>query len=265
MGRLVVLALLTLLGLLPGLASAQTWHEKTSSHFRVWYQQHPAFANATLQHAELYYRQIQLDLGLTHVVQREQRPWLWEQRCQIYLYPDRLTYQQATGAPAWSGGFVKHRQRLIYSYMGADTFLEQILPHELAHILFREFVGSDNPRIPRWLDEGVAQYAEEGRRAASWGTMQHWLAQEVYIPLAQLQTLRLGHAAHGAAQVFYIQAATLVHFFITVYGPRRFLDFCSNLRDGYTLERALSFATGSSLSSLDALEDAWRAFLLSDP
>lgn len=266
MRRALALCLVCLAGLclLPGTARAQAWQEKTSTHFRVMYLQQPAFANAVLQQAEFYYRQIQLDLGLTHVVQRDQRPWVWEHRCQIYLYPDRHAYQQATGAPAWSGGFVTYRQRLMYSYMGAASFLEQTLPHELAHILFREFVGLDNPRIPRWLDEGVAQYAEDGRRATAWGTMQQWLAQDLYIPLTQLQTLPLGHASSGAVHVFYTQAATLVHFFIAVYGPRRFLDLCSNLRDGYPIERALSFATASSLTSLDALEDAWRAFLLSD-
>lgn len=258
------IACLASLLLLPGTASAQAWQEKTSTHFRVFYLQQPAFANTVLQQAEFLYRQIQLDLGLTHVVQRDQRLWLWEQRCQIYLYPDRQAYQQATGAPAWSGGFVKYRQRQVYSYMGAASFLEQTLPHELAHILFREFVGFDNPRIPRWLDEGVAQYAEDERRAVAWGAMQQWLMQELYIPLTQLQTLPLGHASPGAVHVFYTQAATLVHFFIAAYGPRRFLEFCSHLRDGYPIERALSFATGSRLTSLGALEDAWRAFLLSD-
>jgi hypothetical protein len=252
------------LALLPGSTAAQTWYEKTSTHFRVFYQQQPAFATAVLQEAEVAYRQIQLDLGLTHVVLRDQRPWLWEQRCQIYLYPDRLTYHQATGAPPWSGGFVKYRQRLIASYMGAASFLDHTLPHELAHILFREFVGFENPRIPLWLDEGVAQFAEAGRRDVAWGTMRSWLDQNFYVPLTQLQTLRLGHASGGAAHVFYTQAATLVHFFIAAYGSRRFLDFCSNLRDGYPIERALSLATASRLSSLDDLEAAWRIMLLSD-
>ena len=39
------------------------------------------------RYAEAYYSQIRLDLGLTHVVQRDQVPWLWDKRCQIYLYP----------------------------------------------------------------------------------------------------------------------------------------------------------------------------------
>jgi Peptidase MA superfamily len=261
---LLGLCLVCCLCTLPVLSSAETWQEKTSTHFRVFYQQDTAFAAAVLTYAEAYYNQIRLDLGLTHVVQRDQVPWLWEQRCQIYLYPNRQAYAQATGAPAWSGGFVQYRRRTVYSFLGAPVFLEEILPHELAHIVFREFVGFDNDRIPRWLDEGVAQYAEVGRREAAWGLMQAWLAQGTYIPLVQLNQLRLGHASGGAARLFYTQSVTLVHFFLAAYGPRRFIDFCSNLRDGYSVERALSFATSSSIASLSALEDAWRALLLSD-
>ena len=126
------------------------------------------------------------------------------------------------------------------------------------------YVGFDNPRIPRWLDEGVAQYAELNRREGAWDVMRQGLLQGIYIPLDQLNTLRIAHASGGTAHVFYTQAATLVHFFLAAYGSRRFIDFCSNLRDGYSVERALSFATGGSIASLSALEDAWRTFLLSN-
>jgi hypothetical protein len=94
--------------------------------------------------------------------------------------------------------------------------------------------------------------------------MRHGLTQGVYMSLDQINALPVAHASGGTAHVFYTQAATLVHFFLAAYGPRRFIDFCSNLRDGYSVERALSFATGGSIASLSALEDAWRTFLLSD-
>src|SRR5262245_14512724 len=168
---LLCLSLLCWMCTLPGLCSAQSWQEKTSTHFRVFYQQDTVFAAAVLRYAEAYYNQIRLDLGLTHVVQRDQVPWLWEKRCQIYLYSDQQAYAQATGAPAWSGGFVQYQRRTVYSFLGATAFLEQTLPHELAHLVFREFVGLNNDRVPRWLDEGVAQYAEVGRREAAWELM----------------------------------------------------------------------------------------------
>jgi hypothetical protein len=245
----------------PQLLQAEVWGEETSQHFRVLYMQDRSFAATVASWAEQYYTRIRLDLGLDHVVQRDQVPWLWEKRCRIYLYPSRDAYLRATRAPAWSGGMVRYRERMIYSFLGAPAFLDKTLPHELAHILFREFVGFDNARVPRWLDEGIAQFVEIGRREESLEVMRQGVAEGVYLSLSQLQQLPVSHAPGSVARVFYAQAVTLVHFFLQQYGGRRFLDFCSNLRDGHSLERALSFATGGSLQTLDELEDAWRHFL----
>jgi hypothetical protein len=248
--------------LLPVTVQAAAWQEESSKHFRVFYVDDASFAASVLEWAEHYYTQITLDLGLTHVITRDRVPWLWDQRCRIYLYPDRQSYLHATGAPAWSGGMVKYRERVVYSFLGATSFLEKTLPHELAHILFREYVGFDNAIVPRWLDEGVAQYAELGKREESLDLMSQALSQGVYIPLGHLQTLPVNGVTGDVARVFYSQAVTLVHFFLEYYGSRRFIQLCSNLRDGYRLERALSFATSGSVQSLDQLEQAWRQFLM---
>jgi hypothetical protein len=240
---------------------AASWRETSSQHFRVFYSDDAAFAAAVVDWAEYYYSQITLDLGFQHVVKRDWAPWLWERRCRIYLYPTREAYLQATRAPQWSGGMVNYRQRVVYSFMGAGAFLDKTLPHELAHIVFREFVGFDNALVPRWLDEGVAQYAETGRREESLELLQQGVAQGDYLSLEQLHRLPLSHASGGTAQLFYAQAVTLVHFFLQQYGSRRFIELCQSLRDGRPLERALAFATSGSVRSLADFEAAWYAFI----
>lgn len=241
---------------------AESWRETASQHFRILYVQDGAFASTVATWAEEHYTHITLDLGLNHVVQRDRVPWLWDQRCRIYLYPSQEAYVGATGAPRWSGGMARYRERVIYSFLGIASFLEVTLPHEIAHIIFREYVGFDNPRVPRWLDEGVAQYAELGRREEALEVMRQGVVEGVYLSLEQLQHLPVNHAPGGVARVFYLQAVSLVHFLLAQYGSRRFLDFCGTLRDGYALERALSFATSGSLRSFTDLEDAWRQFLV---
>jgi hypothetical protein len=241
--------------------AAEPWRDTSSRHFRVFYLEDATFAEAVAEWAEHYYTQITLDLGIQHVVKRDRVPWLWEQRCRIYLYPTREAYLRATRAPQWSGGMVNYRQRAVYSFLGAPAFLDKTLPHELAHIVFREFVGFDNVRVPRWLDEGVAQYAEVGRRAESLDLIRQGVAEGVYLSLAQLQQVPLSHASGGVARLFYAQAVTLVHFFLEQYGNRRFIDFCRNLRDGQSLDRALSFATSGSVRSLEDFEAAWYQFI----
>jgi hypothetical protein len=248
---------------LPVVGQATSWRQVSSQHFQVFYRDHAAFASAVLTSAEQYYDQIRLDFGLHHVVQRDHVPWLWDDRCRIYLYADQQTYLEETGAPAWSGGFVQYRHRVIYSYSHTATFLSRTLPHEIAHILFREFVGFDNPQVPPWLDEGVAQYAESDKRAGELVRMHQWVSRGLYIPFEQFSQLP-GHNA-SAVQVFYTQASTLVHFFIEIYGRHRFIEWCSHLRDGRSLERALSFATDGRISDLTALEEDWLTFLFSLP
>ena len=98
--------------------------------------------------------QITLDLGLQHVVKRDWAPWLWERRCRIYL-PHSGGLSAGHESAAVVRGMVHYRQRVVYSFLGAPAFLDKT-PHELAHIVFREFVGFDNAGVPRWLDEGVA-------------------------------------------------------------------------------------------------------------
>ena len=257
LGVLVVVCLI----LLPALGDAAPWRERSSKHFRVSYQDDAAFAAAVVERAEYEYSQITYDLGLHHVVKRDQVPWLWDNRCRIYLYPHRQAYLDATGAPTWSGGFVRYRERVIYSFV-SSAFLESTLPHELAHILFREFVGFENSHVPRWLDEGVAQYAEVGKRAPGLHLMSQWLEQGTYIPFGRLHRLAMRRTHGGMAHLFYTQAVTVVHFLLETYGSRRFILFCSNLRDGRPIDRALSFATGGSLSSLEALEAAWYDYVL---
>jgi hypothetical protein len=41
-----------------------------------------------------------------------------------------------------------------------ENFLEPTLRHELAHLVLGEVARRSGERIPRWLDEGLAQYAE---------------------------------------------------------------------------------------------------------
>lgn len=259
---------LTVLGyvcILADASRAASWLEASGKHVRVFYVEDATRAASVIEWAEYYYSQITLDLGLRHVIKRDRVPWLWDQRCRIYLFPDRHSYLRATRAPPWSGGMVKYRERVIYSFAGATSFLEKTLPHELAHILFREYVGFDNARVPRWLDEGVAQYAEIGRREEALTLMHEGISQGIYIPLGQLNRLPVNHTSGDTARLFYTQAVTLVHFFLDYYGSRRFISLCSSLRDGDSLERALSFATAGRVQSLRQLEDAWRRFILSLP
>lgn len=269
---LIWLFVIACLSTTPAPGAAMTWQEQTSVHFRVFYQSNntsavddAAYAAEVVAYAEHYYQHIALGLGLTNVVRRDRVPWLGTNRCQIYLYPDKATYVRDTGAPAWSGGFAIYPKRLVGSFVGAETFLNGTLPHELAHIIFREYVGFQNPRVPRWLDEGVADFAAIGRLERALQLMPRLLMQGTTIPLTQLTEMRVEHAQTETVQMFYLQAATLVHFFLETHGTQRFITLCDALRDGSDFERALAIATAGQVRSLRELEADWYDFLVRLP
>jgi hypothetical protein len=244
---------------------AEEWREDDSEHFVVFYLQDADFASEVVGRAEEHYDRINVDLGLTHVVKRERAPRLLENRCRIYLYNDKDEYVKATGSPDWSEGKVNYRERIIWSFSGSEHFLDNLLPHEIAHILFREYVGFDNNYVPQWLDEGVAQSEEAGRVEKSLEIMKKRLEEHDYLPLSEIDRVNLESADERKAELFYAQSVTLVHFLLSEYGELRFIDLCSALRDGQALEPALSIATGGLLRSMSELEDAWKDFILGRP
>jgi hypothetical protein len=260
--RLAVATVIATLLLPAVFAHTAAWQEKTSDHFQVFYLEDRVFASEISQTAERLYSSINSELGFDRAVKKYHLSfWLWNDRCKIYLYPTRREYILATGAPAWSAGFVRYRERVIHSYEGSGTFLESTLPHELAHILFREFVGYDNPQVPRWLDEGVARYAEATDREASREEARQRLGVSGYFPFTVFQEAQPRALGPDSVRIYYLQAESVVTFLIESYGSGRFVDFCSNLRDGYPIDRALSFATGSRIASLKDLEAAWLRFI----
>ena len=257
----VLVVLWLFLGLSPQSSHAQSWQVHASDHFQVFFAEDSAYAVQVSRTAERLYHRLQVELGFDRAVKKHHLFWLWKDRCRIYIYRNRAEYLAATGAPDWSSGFVKSRVRIVSSFHQAETFLESVLPHEVAHVMFRELVGYDNPRVPKWLDEGVAQFAETLDCDLMSDPMVERVARGIYLPLSDLSDVQLRWSDNETARLFYDEAESLVRFLLRRYGSGRFVEFCSNLRVGYSVERALSLVTGSSLASLQDLEEAWlRSF-----
>src|SRR3989338_4907788 len=127
-----------------GQARGQDWRLNKSTHFIVYsYAAPESFISVILDHAEDYYNKIADELGFTRF-----DFWLWERRGRASVFDSGPVLQAAAGQPGWSNGCVSKKDKIIYTYFGARSFFETVLPHELGHIIFREFVGADNPAIP---------------------------------------------------------------------------------------------------------------------
>lgn len=252
MKRLALGVLFLLAALVP--ASAGDWNEAKSTHFVVYYHNAPAdFCQKVLQEAERNYEKITDDLGFLRF-----DFWLWDNRARIYIYDDAGQYRAESGMPAWSGGAALPRDKVINAYYGIDGFFERVLPHEIGHIIFREFVGFDNPSVPLWLDEGAASYQE--RSAAALRMLPELVRSGRVIPLRQLSMMQ-PHAMTDGGQVrqFYVEAVGIIDYLIRSQGKETFVFFCRSLRDMKEFDKALSYAY--SIRGADELEKRWMAEL----
>jgi len=235
-------------------AAAQEWKEQKSEHFIVYYLDDDNFASEASQWAEKYYVNIASDLGYS----RYDNFWTWDKRVKIYIYRDRAQFLSSTGAKDWSYGFVNYNEKTIYSYANNARFLDALLPHELAHLVFRDFVGFKG-EVPMWLDEGVAQWEEADKRRVAIELAKEFIAKREFIALSRLTQMNIAEESDAeVSRKFYAEAASLVGFMIKKYGESKFIVFCQQLRDGASMNAALSFAySADPIRDIGELEKEW--------
>jgi len=232
---------------------AETWQELKGENFLVYYFEDAEFAQAALTQAQRYYQGIASDLGYS----RYDNFWQWENRAKIYIYRNHAEFLKATGKQPWVHGTAFYDKREIVSYKWEQGFLDVLLPHELCHLIFRDFVGFKG-EVPLWLDEGVSQWEETRRRKWALDAVKVLISKKEYMPLAAL--MRVGPDSEKdpvLSAKLYAQSATLVGFLMEKYGPSRFVSFCRELRDGKSVDAALSFAYNDLIPDLGTLENKW--------
>ena len=259
---------------------AEDWQEAKGDHFIVCFMQDRKFAEDVLGKAEVYYERIATELGYP----RYSEFWIWDKRVKIYIYPDHQSFIKATNQPNWSHGMADYRTKQILSFAWSQNFLESLLPHEMAHLIFRDFVGFKG-EVPIWLDEGIAQWEEETKRSEMKNMVKQLYDEDTLLSLKDMMKLRLmeirdqsktyilstltkkGEKASlilgtdNLITIYYIQSVSLVGFLIEKYGSTSFADFCRELRDGKSLDEALRSAYPTHLQNVNDLERKWREYI----
>ena len=249
---------LLFLGLLTAAKPAhELWKETRGDHFIVYYVDADTFAQEVLRKAEQYYRQIGDDLGY----ERRSGFWQWDKRVKIYVYKTQEDFIQGTGRQGWSHGYADYTNKAIYSYEWKAGFLEALLPHEITHLIFRDYVGLQG-EVPLWLDEGVAQWEESEKRKTVRSMMRFYIKDGKGYSIGSLTTTDIRNVSNKlAVEIFYIEAASIVDFLVSRYGSERFIFFCRQLRDGKTIEEALPFAYPTEINNTNELEAQWKKYI----
>lgn len=251
----ILLSLIVLLLTSSSVFCEEHWKEYRCQHFLIYYHEAPDdFVKNVEQAAEQEYEEIARNLGFTRY-----EGWSWDNRAKIYIYDDQEQYMAARNI-SWSHGMALVQQKVIRTFPSAAGFFDSLLPHELGHIIFREFVGYKS-RIPLWLDEGVAMYQEKAKR---WGVnklVAKTIQDGKFIPLKELSHMVLSNAtAQDTVELFYEESASIVYYMISELGEYRFVDFCRELKEGSRFEDAIHRAY-ARFDNLDDLNNAWVKYL----
>ncbi len=257
-----------------------SWKELNGEHFILCYLNDESFCSQVLNKAENYYQRIAQDLGYS----RNYQFWTWDKRVRIYIYPDQGSFIKSTGQPEWSKGMADYNKKEIASFVGSEGFTESILPHEMAHLIFRDFVGFKGI-IPLWLDEGISQWEEEANKEMTRDYLGKYLSKNVLLSLEELTILDIRNVkkedriylkvvyageAKGSpvflsgdnlVKIYYLESVSLVGFLIERYGSESFSGFCRELREGKTLNEALKSAYSPLINNTSDLENKWVEYL----
>lgn len=259
MRRLPLVLIVLFLSLPFIFAHSDDWRIAKSTHFIVYYKNAPKdFLEKLISKSEDYYNTIAENLGF-----RRYNFWLWGNRAKIYVYDNVEDYQNVTGLPSWSMGSVIPKEKTIHVFPYINWFFEIILPHELGHIIFREFVGFDNTAIPIWLDEGVASYQEKFRRALADRLVKKAIDENRFISLQWLSNINPHLIKEPEiVELFYAESISVVNYLIKEFGKDRFFFFCRALRDKKNFEEAM--ASIYRFKNIKELDSAWQRYLKRD-
>lgn len=179
----------------------------------------------------------------------------------VILAPDEATFRRAAGGrpPDWSAAVaIPSLNRIVLPPGGSErmraTSWLQVIRHEWAHIGLRQSLPG--LRVPRWFDEGYAQWAAGWNRGDAW-RLRVWVALGRTPPLDSLTFRWPGDRA--SAEGAYLLAATTVEYLVDASGEEALALFIRRWREGGRFDPALRRIYGVTSSQL---EEDWRDWLV---
>ncbi len=185
----------------------------------------------------------------------------------IYIFEraeDWQAFQKAGGLEPWTGG-IHSAGSLFVQRDPAYKFSGHTLGHEIAHLLIYKYYGS---RIPRWLNEGFAEYVSRNSRASYQRARgyiskprSNSLAPAALIPLSQLMAAQ--QPPSHRVETFYDEAERLVRFLVST-DKGRFLTLLDSLGHGEQFEQIFLCDYAGIFSNQDDFEAKFRDYASKD-
>jgi hypothetical protein len=139
-----------------------------------------------------------------------------------------------------------------HSMMHTSPFtLESTLKHELCHLLLHHYI--DSARLPKWLDEGVSQWASDGIAEVIMDYKRAILPQAIvsgrYFRISALH--ERFPRDKPALQLAYAQSKSFVDYISREYGRNQVLLLLNKLRKGLDIEAAIEESFSITFAELE--------------
>jgi len=182
--------------------------------------------------------------------------WKVDFRPTVLLDRGGETIRRNTGSDIFVAYAVPQRNLIVLdtSRVYAKPFsLESTLEHELCHLLIHHNIE----RPPRWLDEGVCQWAsggiaefttEDGKEALQKATVSGRLIGIKELVKFPPEDIVLA----------YEESKSIVEYIVSKFGKHGILQILEYLKEGYSLDDSLQKGLSVTTSELD---EKWQAYL----
>ena len=187
--------------------------------------------------------------------------WTVDFRSTLVLLNDNKRFQKLAGHELVVAYALPKKNMIIidHSKMNTSSFTLRItVQHELCHLILHRYIRDEN--LPRWLDEGICQWASDGFADIIMETKRNRLPaailSDTYFDLESLQ--HQFPQDNNALMLAYEQSKSAVEYLSAEYGPQGILDFLKLLQQGYDLESAFEFRFAISF---DEFQYQWRSHL----
>jgi hypothetical protein len=139
--------------------------------------------------------------------------------------------------------------------LGSHRDVEGTIAHELSHIVVGLATDNAYASPPRWLDEGLAMYAEGKLPAANRRALESAIQRDQLISVRSLS----GYTGDPSqVDLFYGEVYSLVEHLLQAHGKEKMTQLLDSFREGITQEEGLQRVYGFGLDELDA---EWRMSL----
>lgn len=180
----------------------------------------------------------------------------------FFIYSDARAFRQALG-PGTRENVGGEAHPAIHTLFGLiepgqerSGWVEEVIVHELTHLVFDAAVSNPYGYPPRWLNEGLAVYLSKGLTEGDRAQVAAAARSGSLIPLEGLGGQFPTRA--GGFSLAYAESVSAVDHFVETFGEETLVRLITSFADGRSLDEAFRVATGQGFR---AFEDAWMAAL----